>query len=68
MQLLPSVSWQCASVAYGINDSGVIVGAVIDGTGSLHAAEWIPVPSPVIVSVLIGIIGLMRIRRPAPRR
>lgn len=58
--------------AYGINQSGMIVGSASVGTGlspSPRAVIWTPVPEPSsIVALLLGVGGLVGVVRPKLRR
>ena len=57
MQRLPSLPGYLGSVAYDINDSGTIVGALIDSSGYLQSAIWEPVPEPSSLASLLFALG-----------
>ena len=56
------------SSAYGVNDAGVIVGYAQDAAGYWRAVEWVPVPEPMALGLLIAGLGLIVCRRRPARR
>ena len=70
MQDLGTLGGQFSS-AYGINDSGVIVGYAQDALGRWEAVRWVPVPEPLSMLLLgtgLGAVLVVRARRRRRRR
>jgi hypothetical protein len=54
------------SEAFGISESGIIVGSAYDAMGNSFAAMWTPIPEPTTGALVIFVVAIMAQMRTHP--